>query len=67
MVNTVFNSVIKRTNQTGTTMNPTFSPFSLNYRRAVLTCTIGSIDSASTSYSYPLLALSFINRVRQSK
>jgi hypothetical protein len=66
MANTSFNNVIKRTNQTGKINDPVFSPSSVTYRRAVLGCTIGSMNKCSTFYSFPILAFAFLNKQRQS-
>lgn len=56
----------KRSIQTGYLNVPTVSPSTKLYQRAVLSCTIGSMNKPSYFYSYPLMSTYFLHKLRES-
>jgi hypothetical protein len=69
MAGNSFNFTVKRSAQTGNsepTSQTYFTPQSREYRKAVLSCTIGAMERPSEFYSFPLLKWTILNRIKQS-
>ena len=59
-----FAYIVKRQSQTGINSNPIFSPSSKTYRKAILSCTIGSMNKPPQFFSYPLMGFYFLHNLK---
>jgi hypothetical protein len=60
-----FAYIVKRQTQTGRMdNNTTFSPSSKTYRKAILSCTFGSMNKPPQFFSYPLMAFYFLHKLK---
>jgi hypothetical protein len=67
MTTNSFTYSLKRFTQTGKSSPSTYDISSIIYKKSILTCTLGSLEHWTTFYSYPLVKLSYLNKLRQTK
>jgi len=69
MAGNSFNFTVKRFAQTGKAEPASqtyYTPQSREYRKAVLSCTIGAMERTSEFFSFPNIKWTILNRIKQS-